>query len=72
MKKVLLLIDCDGCRRLYPYCRFASEDVTAWELHGNNIVRLAKREGWGESFCRNFQYCPDCIEEDERLAMECI
>lgn len=72
MKKVLLLIDCDSCRCLYTHTRFASEDTIAWEVHGNGLIKMAVRDGWGESYCRNFQYCPDCIQDDEELAMHCL
>lgn len=72
MKKVILLIDCDSCRVLYPYTRFASEDTTAWDLHGNNIIRMAVADGWAQSMDRNFQYCPSCIEEDEQLSLYCV
>jgi hypothetical protein len=67
MKKVLLLIDCDACRKLYDYSHFASEDVTAWSVHGDNLIRMAVAEGWAESSCHNFQYCPRCLDEDEEL-----
>jgi hypothetical protein len=67
MKKVLLLIDCDSCRQLYTYSRLASEDTTAWEHHGNHLIDLALREGWAESDCRNFQYCPRCFQDYEEL-----
>ena len=68
MKKVLLLIDCDFCRKLYTYSRFASEDTMAWAVHGNNIVAMAANDGWGESECRNFHYCPDCIKDHDKHA----
>lgn len=71
MKKVLLLIDCDSCRMLYVYSRLASEDTTAWDHHGNNLIRLALRDGWAESYCRNFQYCPSCLQDNEQLASSC-
>ena len=30
MKKVLLMIDCDGCRRLYEMTRIASSPYSMW------------------------------------------
>jgi hypothetical protein len=72
MKKVLLLIDCDSCRQLYVHSRVASEDTTAWELHGNNLIKMAVRDGWGESCCRNFQYCPSCLEDNEELELSVL
>jgi hypothetical protein len=67
MKKVLLLIDCDACRSLFDYSHFASEDTTAWNVHGDRLIGMAVAEGWAESSCGNFQYCPGCLEEDEEL-----
>jgi hypothetical protein len=72
MKKVILLIDCDSCRTLYAYSRFASEDTTAWDLHGSNLVRMAINDGWAESSDGNFQYCPRCLEHNEELFIYCI
>ena len=72
MKNVLLLIDCDSCRKLFTYSHFASEDTTAWNAHGDDLIRMALTAGWAESFCRNFQYCPRCIQEDEELALSCL
>jgi hypothetical protein len=72
MKKVFLLIDCDSCRKLYHFSRFASEDTTAWECHGDNLIRMAVADGWDQSSCRNFQYCPRCIRESDELALNCL
>ena len=72
MKKVLLLIDCDSCRQLYIHSRVASEDTSAWNVHGNNLIRMAMRDGWGESYCRNFQYCPRCLDDNEELALNTL
>lgn len=63
MKKVLLLLDCDLCRCLYEFTRFASEDTTAWDLHGRTIANMAFQDGWARTVDDNSHYCPDCIEE---------
>jgi len=68
MKRVFLLIDCDSCRQLYPHSLFASEDTSAWEVHGNNLLEMAERDGWAGSSCRNYQYCPTCLQENDELA----
>lgn len=60
MKKVLLMLDCDFCRELYGYTRTASEDTTAWDVHGDAIVRMALKDGWECSEDYNSHYCPDC------------
>jgi hypothetical protein len=63
MKKVLLMIDCDGCRRLYEYTRTASEDTIAWWVHGNNLIKMAMKDGWARTEDDNYYYCPACQEE---------
>ena len=68
MLKVSLIIDCDGCRRLFPYSRFASDDTTAWQVHGETLVHMAEEKGWTRTECGNFHYCLDCYEE--LLAMQ--
>lgn len=65
MKKVLLLLDCDHCRCLYDFARFASEDTTAWDLHGRTIAKRAFQDGWARTPDDNFHYCPDCIQKLE-------
>ncbi|MCI0560338.1 MAG: hypothetical protein MN733_17775 [Nitrososphaera sp.] len=65
MKKVLLLLDCDSCRCLYNFTRFASEDTTAWDFHGGAIAKMALRDGWARTEDDNYHYCPDCVEQLE-------
>lgn len=60
MLKVAILIDCDSCRSLYPYSRFVSDDVSAWQLHGDALVDMSEHDGWDCSECRSFNYCPSC------------
>lgn len=62
MKKVLLMIDCDSCRRLYEYTRTASEDTIAWWVHGNNLTKMAMQDGWARTEDDNSHFCPDCLE----------
>jgi len=74
VKKVLLLIDCDSCRCLYEFTRLASEDTTAWDVHGRALVQMALQSGWAGSQDDNFQYCPDCVrqlEEECQFYLEC-
>ena len=69
MIKILLMIDCEFCRRLFRLSHFASDDPTAWTVHGDNLVAIAKSEGWLSSDCGNFHYCPPCtadLEAQER------
>lgn len=61
MRKVLLLIDCDACGRLYDFSRTASEDITAWHVHGNIIIQMALDDGWHQSYDTNYHYCPRCL-----------
>jgi hypothetical protein len=61
MKKVLLMLDCDGCRQLYEIIRIASEDTTAWHVHGDSITRMAMEDGWARTEDDNSYYCPDCL-----------
>lgn len=67
MLKVLLLIDCDGCRNIFHYSRFASEDNTAWRIHGDNLIKMAESNGWNESSDGNSHFCPSCLQQDEML-----
>jgi hypothetical protein len=69
MKKALLLLDCDSCRQVYSHSCFASEDTTAWEIHGANLIQMAVCDGWAESYCRNYLYCPSCLRENEELSL---
>ena len=69
MLKVLLMIDCEFCRRLFRLSHFASDDITAWQIHSTNLVAIAESEGWQRSDCGNFHYCPTCsadLEVQER------
>lgn len=61
MKQVLLMLVCDCCRRLYEFTRTASEDVTAWEVHGDTIIAMALNDGWAGAEDGNSHYCPTCF-----------
>lgn len=63
MKKVLLMLDCDNCRRLYPFTRFASEDTTAWDVHGDTLTGMALVDGWSRSEDDNSHFCSECSNE---------
>ena len=63
MLRVFLLIDCDGCRDVFPYSRLASEDRTAWHVHSRSLIRCAEDDGWFESSDGNFHYCSTCYEK---------
>jgi hypothetical protein len=63
MKKVLLMIDCDSCRRLYEYTRTASEDTIAWWVHGDTLTKMAMTDGWARTEDDNSHFCPGCWEE---------
>lgn len=67
MRKVLLLIDCDGCRCLYEFSRTASEDTTAWHVHGDTLVRMAIDDSWHETSCGNYHYCSACLRNNPLL-----
>ena len=62
MLKVLLMIDCDFCRRLLPYSHTVSEDRTAWHAHSGRLLELAGNEGWDVTDDGNFHYCPSCSQ----------
>ena len=66
MLKVLLMIDCELCRRLFSLSHFASADPSAWLVHGDNLAASAEHQGWQRSLCGNFHYCPDCCAELEQ------
>ena len=71
MQKVLLMIDCDWCRCVYEHIRLTSNDVTAWDHHGNALVDEAcEQEGWAISECGNYHYCPNCADEVEKFCFE--
>lgn len=72
MFKVLLLIDCDGCRRLFEFSRTASEDTSAWRVHGEALLSMAKRKDWAETIDGNSHYCPQCWRELEDLLEGCL
>ena len=61
MKKVLLMLDCDSCRQFYEMTRIASEDTTAWHVHGHMITEMAIKDGWACTEDDNSHYCPDCL-----------
>ncbi len=61
MRKVLLLIDCDACGRLYEFSRTASEDTIAWHIHGDTIIEMALSDGWHQSCDGNYHYCSACL-----------
>jgi hypothetical protein len=67
MLRVFLLIDCDGCREVFPYSRLASEDTIAWRVHASGLIRSAEKDGWIESSDCNFHYCPQCWDEVAHL-----
>lgn len=67
MLKVSLIIDCDGCRCLFPFSRFASDDTVAWRVHGDSLVSMAEDAGWTRSECGNFHYCPECSVDLEAM-----
>ena len=67
MMKVLLMIDCDSCRELFSFSRTASDDTSAWRVHGTNLVRMAIEHGWAESQDCNYHYCPKCADELEEM-----
>jgi hypothetical protein len=67
MLRVFLLIDCDGCREVFPYSRLASEDRIAWHVHSRSLIRSAEQDGWFESSDGNFHYCPTCFDTLEGL-----
>jgi hypothetical protein len=69
MLKVSLIIDCDGCRRLFPFSRFVSEDITAWQLHRRTLESMAEEGDWEMSECGNFHYCPSCSKDLLELIM---
>jgi hypothetical protein len=68
MLKVLLMIDCDFCRQLFRFSLFASEDLTAWGVHGQGLATMAEAQGWQRSLCGNFHYCPHCAAHVEEQA----
>lgn len=67
MLKVSLIIDCDGCRSLFPYSRFASDDTSAWRVHGEFLVAMAEEDGWVRTSCGNYHYCEPCWDELSEL-----
>ena len=69
MKKVLLMIDCDNCRRLYEYTRCASEDTSAWHVHGGMLAKMAFKDGWARTLDDNSHFCPNCVVEHEDMCL---
>jgi hypothetical protein len=67
MIKVSIIIDCDACRCLFRLSHFASEDITAWRVHGGALLSLAEDDGWVQTSDGNYHYCPGCLEEDQDL-----
>jgi hypothetical protein len=63
MLKVSLIIDCDGCRLLFPFSPFVSDDISAWQLHAGTLTEMAQEHGWETSDCGNFHYCSSCYDE---------
>jgi len=63
MLKVMLMLDCDSCRRLFRLAHVASEDRIAWHIHNGTVIEQAAEEEWEISACRNFQYCSSCVEK---------
>jgi LSD1 subclass zinc finger protein len=70
MMKVLLLIDCDSCRRLFAFSRTASTDRTAWSVHSGALEKMACADGWGVSEDGNSHYCPACLHESETMMFQ--
>jgi hypothetical protein len=62
MKKVLLMLDCERCRRLYEFTLTASEDTSAWWVHGTRLIKMALKDGWARTEDDNSHYCPTCVE----------
>jgi len=69
MMKVLLLIDCDCCRRLFHFSHTASTDRTAWYVHSDTLEKMACEIGWGVSEDSNSHYCPDCLSDAEATGL---
>jgi hypothetical protein len=67
MRKVLLLIHCDGCRRLYEFSHAASEDTAAWHVHSDTLIKMALADGWHQTCCRNYHYCCVCLKNNPLL-----
>lgn len=63
MLKVLLLLDCDNCREMFPFSRFAGDDSTAWKVHGDILTKMADDAGWAHTESGSSHLCPDCWEE---------
>lgn len=63
MMKMLLLLDCDLCRKLFPFSHTASNDRTAWMAHGQTIEVMAEDSGWLILNSFESHLCPHCTEE---------
>lgn len=70
MMKVLLLIDCDSCRRLFAFSRTAAADYTAWSAHPDTLEKMACADGWAISEDGNSHYCPACLRESETMTLQ--
>ncbi len=66
MLKVLLLIDCDSCRALFRHLTVASDDQTAWAVHGDNLAVIAEDQGWVRTHDGNCHYCSRCWPDVEQ------
>lgn len=63
MMKMLLLLDCDACRTLFPFSRTASNDSTAWAIHGRTLEDMAGESGWLILNSQESHLCPDCADD---------
>ena len=70
MMKILLLIDCDCCRRQFQFSRTAIADYTAHSVHPDTLEEMACADGWGVSKDGNSHYCPSCIHESEEMMLQ--
>lgn len=70
MRKVLLLIDCDCCRRLFHFSRTTSIDRAARSVHSDTLENMACADGWGISEDGNLHYCPVCLHEAEEMMLK--
>jgi len=63
MLKLMIIIDCDCCRRQFEQTWMASSDTTAVELHSENLRRSAELDGWSTTPCNSSHFCPTCDDE---------
>ncbi len=63
MLKLMIIIDCDFCRRQFERTWMASSDTTAVKLHSENLRRCAEADGWSTTACNSSHLCSKCDEE---------